>query len=202
VAIDADLDLDFDAGDDLAALGGTANPDEELAGLTRARETARLRAEADARPPDPDAELAAIQGVVAGVAPPEPDAGAVSGTAVAARTITLNGKKFRIADKVGLMPLLKFSAFSDMTTSDSRALGAMYAMLRDCIHADDWRAFEDHATDSKADAEELLDVISTAIELISGRPTEPPAASSAGRRSISGGSTGSSSSRRGRGSRR
>jgi hypothetical protein len=147
---------------------------------------------------DTDAELAAIQGAVTGVLP----ADALNGKTVPARTIELLGKKFRIADKVGLMPLLKFSAFSDMDVQDSRALGAMYSMLKDCIHADDWRAFEDHAVDAKADADDLLDVISKAIEMIAGRPTEPPAASSRGSRAISGGSTGSSSSRRAKGSRR
>jgi len=184
---DADLDFDFDSGQDLDARDG---------GLADARQIARERAAADAA--GVDAELAAIQGTAAGVAP-EP---ALNGKAVPARTVELLGKRFKVAAKVGLLPLLKFSAFSNMDVQDSRALGAMYSMLKDCIHADEWRAFEDHATDSKADADELLDVISKAIEQIAGRPTEPPAASSRGSRAISGGSTGSSSSRRAKGSRR
>jgi len=153
--------------------------------------------------PDTDAELAAIQLTVAAAAPDTTvEPAAINGKATPARTVELKGKKFRIAKSVGLMPMLKFSAYADMETQDPRALGAMYAMLRDVIDTEDWRDFEDHAVDSKADADELLDVISKAMELIAGRPTEQPAASSRGRRAISGGSTGSSSARRGKGSRR
>jgi hypothetical protein len=151
---------------------------------------------------DFDRELAGIQGQVAGVEPLPAEPVVVNGTVQSAPFITLLGKRFRIADKVGLMPLLKFAAFSDMSTNDSRALGAMYAMLRDCIHPDDWRAFEDHATDTKADADDLLDVITKAIEAIAARPTKPSPVSSAGRRGISGGSTASSSSRRAKASKR
>lgn len=136
------------------------------------------------------------------------------------------GRKFRVAEKIGAMPLLKFSAFADVSTTDPRAMAAMYAMLRDCIHpghpacgkcekckagqetackeydAGDWAAFETHAIDSRADAEELLDVITKVMEIISGRPTGPRSPSSGGRRAISGGSTARSSGRRGKGSRR
>lgn len=178
--------------------------------------------------PAADRELAAIQGAAAGVIP---------GTAVdvtppangkqeKAQTVELLGRRFRIAGKIGMMPLLKFSAFADVAVTDPRALGAMYAMLRDCIHPGhpgcgkcddcangseqacpdwdrgDWLAFEDHAMITRASAEDLLDVISKVMELIAGRPTPPSGSSSAGPRRISGGSTGSSSARGRRGSRR
>ena len=153
---------------------------------------------------DPDIQLAAIQGQVAAAAPDtmmDPPA-ELDGKALPGRTVELKGKPFKIRAKVGLMPMLKFSAYADMETQDPRALGAMYSMLKDCIDPKDWRAFEDHAIDSQADADELLDVISKAMQIIAGRPTEPPAPSSRGRRAISGGSTGSSSARRGKASRR
>lgn len=142
------------------------------------------------------------------------------------KSVEFLGRKFRIAEKIGLMPLLKFSMFSDMTTADPKAMAAMYAMIRDCIHpgtpacgkcerckADDETAckdydpgdfseFERHAIEKRADADELLDVITRVMELLSGRPTEPPSPSSGGRHAISAGSTARSSSRRGRGSRR
>lgn len=168
--------------------------------------------------PGDDQELAAIQGHVAGV--PEHAPGGL---------IEFMGRKFRVADKIGLMPLLKFSDAAELNTEDPRALSAMYAMLRDSIYAGspacgdaetckaceagdetscpaydkgDWLDFERHAIDTKAEAEDLLDVVTKVIELVMGRPTEPPARSSAGRRSIAGGSTGRSSNRRGGGSRR
>jgi hypothetical protein len=176
---------------------------------------------------DFDAELAGIQGSVAGVEPPQTGELEVAGKIVTdARTVEFMGKRFRITDKIGLMPLLKFSAFADVNVQDPRALGALYAMLRDCIHpgspgcgecADckagsnqacpeydpgDWRAFEDHACETKADADELMDVVTKVIEMVAGRPTQPPSPSSSGRPGTRAGSTARSSARRARGSRR
>jgi hypothetical protein len=176
---------------------------------------------------DFDQELARIQGQAAGLAQPEPGPVEVAGIVVTSeRTVDFLGERFRISDKIGLMPLLKFSAHADMSTSDPGALAAMYAMLQDCIHPGtpgcgkckqckdddersckdfdpgDWSRFEHHAISTKADADELLDVITKTIELISGRPTGPPSPSSTGRRSTRDGSTARSSARRARGSKR
>lgn len=176
---------------------------------------------------DYDAELAGIQAAAAGVDPPQPGEVEVAGRIVtSARTVELLGRRFRIADKTGLMPLLKFSAFSDVNVQDARAFGAMYAMLRDVIHQGspacgecatcqagderscaefdpgDWQAFEDWACESKAEAEDLMNVVTKAIELIAGRPTGPPPASSPSRRATRDASTARSSARRARGSRR
>ena len=202
-----------------------------------------------------DAELARIQGTVAGVEPPALAEVEVAGKIVTSdRTVELLGRHFRIADRIGLMPLLKFSAFSDVNVQDPRALGALYAMLKDCIHPGtpacgkcqfcapercgecgscqmaeagegsdedlpcvrnrpdptackdwdpgDWRAFEDHACESKAEAEDLMSVVTKTIELVAGRPTQPPSGSSPSPRRTQGASTARSSARRGRGSRR
>jgi len=175
-----------------------------------------------------DTELARIQGESAGLPEPQPaEIEIAPGQIVTSdRTIEFMGARFRIADKIGLMPLLKFSAASDMNTADPRALAAMYAMLRDCIHQGspacrecaackagdeasckdsdpgDWKRFEDHAIDTKAEADDLLDVITKTMELIAGRPTEPPSTSSPGRQSTRDASMARSSARARRGSRR
>jgi hypothetical protein len=138
-------------------------------------------------------------------------------------TVELLGKKFRIAERVGLMPLLKYASAADMTTEDPRALAAIYAMLKDCIYAGtppcgdcdrctsgsgvlckahdpgDWQAFENHATDTKAGAEELLPVITQVMEIITGRPTPPRDGSSATPPATRRGSTASRSGARGKG---
>ena len=147
-----------------------------------------------------------------------------------ARVITLAGEDFRVAEKVGLMPLLKFSHAANLRTDDDRAYAAMYEILRDvvleaeepcgscpgckqaapdptardCAFADegDWDKFQDHAVKCKADAEELMDVVAQAIKLISARPTESPSSSSDGRRTTSRKSTVVSSTRQAGGSRR
>lgn len=205
---------------------------------------------------DFDRELAGIQGASAGLPAPVAVKVPVNGSIVTSgRTVELLGRPFRVADKVGLMPLLKFSAFADVNVGDPRALGAMYAMLRDCIHqgnpgcgtcqfcapercgacrscqlaadgagdADgdlpctvnrpdpagcrdydpgDWRAFEDWACEAKAEADDLMDVVTKAIEVIAGRPTAPPSGSSPTRQGTQAASTARSSARRRAGSRR
>jgi hypothetical protein len=219
---DAGLDIDFDGGD-----------------IAANRELARIQAVAAAAMPGSTMD------------PPPGPAANGNGKAAPAETVELLGRHFRIAEKIGLMPLLKFSAYADVATNDPRALGAMYAMLRDCIHpghpgcgeceacapdgcgdcdgcdltatgtegaqcsrntpnerackefdAGDWAAFEDHAMATRAEAEDLFDVISKVMELIAGRPTRRPGSSSPGPRRTRGGSTGGSSSRRGKASRR
>lgn len=175
-----------------------------------------------------DRQLAAIQGTAAGVVPGTAVDVPVNGNGNGkpAETVEFLDRKFRIASKIGLMPLLKFSAFSDVATNDPRALGAMYALLRDCIYRGhpgcgtcddckngaeqacpeydrgDWQAFEDHAMDTQAGADDLFGVVSKVMELIAGRPTTPSGTSSPGPRRTSARSTGSSSSRRGKASRR
>lgn len=135
-------------------------------------------------------------------------------------SVELAGRSFRVAEKVGLMPLLKFSHAANLSTSDERAYVAMYQILRDvirgadppcgecegcknadrpgvrdCLVADrgDWDAFEDWAVECKADADDLLDVVSEAIKVISARPTGSRSVSSATSRRTSGRSTGSRS---------
>lgn len=130
--------------------------------------------------------------------------GAVMGVKVTPRTVEFMGEKFAIAEKVGLMPLMRFAHASsqDLDTSDMEALAAIYDMLRDCIDAgvepcgqcencksggvcpkfrrSDWRRFEDHAVMTKADADDMLPVVTRVIEILTARPTEGPSGSSAG----------------------
>ena len=186
----------------------------------RAADEERMRREREAI--EADRDLAMVQARAAAQ-----DGAEITGTvAEDSRTVEFMGEKFRIADKVGLMPLLKFASASDMSTDDPRALSAIYSMLQDCIHPGspacgkcqtcktgseedcsaydpgDWTDFERHAIDTRADAEDLFAVISDTMEILSGRPPGPPSRSSAGRRAISAGSTGRSSGRRAKGSRR
>jgi hypothetical protein len=94
--------------------------------------------------------------------------------------VELKGQKFRVADEMGVMPMLKWAAFSDMSTEDPEALAAIYMMIRDVIHEGDWRKFEDHAVKTKVGAEELMDTMSAGMEVITGRPTKQPDGSAAG----------------------
>lgn len=120
-----------------------------------------------------DRELAAVQ-----LSQTDPEAltdDTVEGEVVGKKeydTVKLKDKEFRLAESIGAMPMLKWAAAADLGADDPRGLAAIYAMLQDTILTDDWSAFEQHATLSKADAEELLDVVSKGLEVISGRPTK------------------------------
>lgn len=86
--------------------------------------------------------------------------------------VDLGDEKFRVREKVGAMALFKWSAAAEMGTEDPRALGAIYAMLKAIVHKEDWAKFEEHALDNDADAEELLDVVTSGLEIVAGRPTK------------------------------
>ncbi|MFC0504218.1 hypothetical protein [Micromonospora costi] len=92
------------------------------------------------------------------------------------------GEWYRIAEKVGLMPLMRFAmtAKQGAKADDMEGLAAMYALIRDCIDPTDWDRFEDDATMKKAEADDLLKVVQDTIQILSARPTQRPADSSVG----------------------
>lgn len=135
----------------------------------------------------------------------------VEGVPVSGQVVSADGKIefmgawFKIASSVGLMPLLEFAFASSkgLDSTDMEGLVALYAMIRDCIMdrtdcecgcKDEWNRFRRHATDTKAQADDLMDLVKKCIELISARPTSPPSDSSPGQRSTSPNSKGRSSS--------
>lgn len=99
-----------------------------------------------------------------------------------AETILFEGREFRVAEKFGLMPLIRFGYFAKkgLDTDDPSALAAMYDLIRQTIVDDDWEAFADHATEVRASEEDLMDVVKQAIGVMSGRPTRRPSDSSGG----------------------
>ena len=122
-----------------------------------------------------DRELAAVQLSITDKEALSPSTvEAVEGNVVGKKEydeVKLGDKKFRVREKIGAMAMFKWSAASELTTEDPRALGAIYAMLRSVIMKEDWTEFEDYALDNDADAEELLNVITEALEIVAGRPT-------------------------------
>lgn len=114
-------------------------------------------------------------------------------------SVELKGRRFLLAESIGLMPLMKFAhiAKSGLTSDDMEGLSAMYTLLRCCIDRthvqavdpetgepqvdpegspvwegpSQWELFEDHATETSADGEDLTTVIQQAVQAISARPT-------------------------------
>jgi hypothetical protein len=112
-------------------------------------------------------------------------------------SIEFLGKRFRLAESVGLMPLLKFAftAKQGVGVDDLEGLAAMYTLIRGCIDRSQvqqtdgegkavfdeagapvwagpsqWDLFEQHATDTNASGDDLSDLITRAIQVISARP--------------------------------
>ena len=110
--------------------------------------------------------------------------------------LTFSGETFRLADKVGLMPLMRFAHVSrrGVDSNDMEGLAAIYDLLKQCLADEEWDRFEDHATDVRADGDDLLAVVSQAIEAIAARPTSEPSDSSDGPTHTSGSSADGSSS--------
>lgn len=111
-----------------------------------------------------------------------------------AAKIEFMGNQYRMAESIGMMPMLKFAHVSSrgVDSNDLEGMAALYSMIRDCIDPDEWARFEQDAIDKKADGDDLLAVVSKVIETVSARPTRPPKGSPNGRRSTSANSKASS----------
>lgn len=92
------------------------------------------------------------------------------------------GETFALADHVGAMPFLQFSAAatSGRTTADVEGDAALHALLRDTIDSDDFARFQAVATEHKATTTDLINVVRGIISARSGRPTRRPSDSADG----------------------
>lgn len=106
------------------------------------------------------------------------------------------GEKFRVADKVGAMPIMRFAkiAKAGVDANELDGLAALYDVLEQCIHPSDWYRFEQHADAQHADGEQLLAVVQEAFTLMAQRPTQRSSDSSDGPQTIEPPSTAVSSS--------
>lgn len=96
--------------------------------------------------------------------------------------IEFAGETFATADKIGLMPLMRFAkvAKAGADAQDMDGLAALYDLLKQCIAPADWQRFEDAADRTQAEGDELMGVIGKVFEALSERPTRLPSDSSAG----------------------
>lgn len=85
---------------------------------------------------------------------------------------------FRTADKVGYIALLRFAhlAKSGIDANDLEGLSAMYELLEQCLHAEDWDRFQRAALRSRASGDDLLHFVATVGKAING-DKEPAKAS-------------------------
>lgn len=87
-------------------------------------------------------------------------------------TIKFMGTEYRVADKVGVWPLMQFARAAEMGVSlrDAKGLAALHAMLQDAIHPDDWGQFqEDMIAQKTVDLQAMMDVSQQVVQLLSER---------------------------------
>lgn len=111
-------------------------------------------------------------------------------------TVDFLGAEFKVADKVGALPLMRFAkvARAGVDASELEGLAAMYDLLGQVIHPDDWSRFEDHADREHADGDQLLALVQEVFALMAARPTGRSSDSSGGPQTIEPSSTDDSSS--------
>jgi hypothetical protein len=111
-------------------------------------------------------------------------------------TVEFCGVQFRIAEKVAALPLMRFAkvAKAGVDATELDGMAAMYDLLEQVIHPDDWAKFERHADHERADGEQLLEVVQAVFVLLADRPTGRSSDSSDGPRTIEPSSTADSSS--------
>lgn len=95
-------------------------------------------------------------------------------------TAPLRKREFRLAENVGIMPLMEWAAASDRDVASADGLRAVFYVLEDAVHEDDWAEFRKFAREEKVSASELLDFANAALEALAGRPTEDASGSSDG----------------------
>lgn len=122
-------------------------------------------------------------------------------------SITFLDKRFRLAERIGLMPMLAFAAASKrgLDSADMEGLAAMYALIRDCLDqtrtqavdgdgkpvseedgspryegSSEWMKFEQHCYAEQATAEELMEFIGKAMSVVAARPQKRRETSSGG----------------------
>jgi hypothetical protein len=106
------------------------------------------------------------------------------------------GVDFEVAEKFGLMPMLKFArlAKAGVDSDDMEGLVVIGDVLRECFTDEAYAQFEDAAMKNHADGDELMEVMQQAMQAIAERPTQQPSDSSDGQPTITTSSVGDSSS--------
>lgn len=112
-------------------------------------------------------------------------------------TVALAGERFHIAERIGGLPIMRFAkaARQGVDSDDMAGMAALYDLLEQCIHPDDWARFEAHADRERADGEQLVQVVAEVLQLVAARPTGRSSDSSAGPPTTGPSSTGRSSER-------
>lgn len=113
------------------------------------------------------------------------------------QSVEFLGERFRIADQVSSLALMRFAkvASSGVDADDMEGLAALYDVLEQCIDPGQWAAFQKHADRKRAQSDDLLELVKEVLPRIAARPTGRPSDSSDGPPTQNAHSAGDSSSR-------
>jgi hypothetical protein len=90
--------------------------------------------------------------------------------------VEVAGKEFKLADELGMMAALKFNAMTE--SDDDLDLDTLYLLLYSLLaDENEFARFERHAIIKRAGSDELVGVITGALESFGGRPTKEPSGS-------------------------
>lgn len=108
--------------------------------------------------------------------------------------LAVNGEvvdRFRVDLTVGSMPLLQFahSAKMGLDAEQMDGLAAIYDLLHDVIHPDDWERFRSTVVKHKLDQADLMGIVTRVWGAVSNRPLDGASGSPDGRPSPNGGRT-------------
>jgi hypothetical protein len=148
------------------------------------------------RPDDPEPTTQTVQAATEGVVESDAD------------YVEFFGEKFRLADAIGIMPMVQFGYASKkgLDSDDMEGLAAMYSLIRSVIHRPpliedgekvrdesgrplrderEWQRFVELAEDELADGEDVMGFVNRAMEVMAARPRKPRSVSSGSSRPTS-----------------
>jgi hypothetical protein len=117
--------------------------------------------------PSEDRELAQSQ-----LADADPEALAGKKDDIKTGVVDFFGEKFHVAEKVGAIPMLMWSKAADTEVDGHEGMAAVWLMVEDVIHEKEFKRFVRTGLKNKAGSDDLFKIINSAMELISGNPTE------------------------------
>jgi hypothetical protein len=96
--------------------------------------------------------------------------------------ITRWGVDFEVAEKFGLIPMIKYArlAKQGVDSDDLEGLVVIGEVLEECFPESVYALFEETARKNHADGEELMEVMQEAMQAIAERPTQQPSDSVGG----------------------
>lgn len=85
------------------------------------------------------------------------------------------GRYFRVAETIGLMPLMEWAASQDSVDgSNQTQLAGLFRVVKDLVAPEDWDEFKVFTRDKKCTDTDFVAFVNAAIEAIAARPTEEP----------------------------